>query len=103
LCTKIQEGSEQALYYDARIKEVERRRHDARGCRCRFLVQYDHDGVEVGYLHSLKCNLRKLCEPILCCHNSINFKLDVVEVLEITHSIFETAHSLCSRTEGQDE
>lgn len=41
----FQEGSEQALYFDARIKEVERRRHDVRGCRCRFLVQYDHDGV----------------------------------------------------------
>lgn len=41
----FQEGSEQALYYDARVKEVERRRHDIRGCRCRFLVQYDHDGV----------------------------------------------------------
>ncbi|MCO5612398.1 hypothetical protein L7F22_066665 [Adiantum nelumboides] len=41
----FQEGSEQALYFDARIKEVERRRHDVRGCRCRFLVEYDHDKV----------------------------------------------------------
>ncbi|MCO5582796.1 hypothetical protein L7F22_036695 [Adiantum nelumboides] len=41
----FQEGSEQALYFDARIKEVERRRHDVRGCRCRFLVEYDHDNV----------------------------------------------------------
>ncbi|KAH6556276.1 hypothetical protein KP509_1Z192200 [Ceratopteris richardii] len=41
----FQEGSEQALYFDARIKEVERRRHDVRGCRCRFLVEYDHDRV----------------------------------------------------------
>lgn len=27
------------------MKDVERRRHDVRGCRCRFLVQYDHDSV----------------------------------------------------------
>ncbi|KAH7365038.1 hypothetical protein KP509_18G005800 [Ceratopteris richardii] len=42
LCFK--EGSRQALYYDAIVKEVNRRRHDIRGCRCRFLVQYEHDG-----------------------------------------------------------
>lgn len=27
------------------FQDVERRRHDVRGCRCRFLVQYDHDSV----------------------------------------------------------
>lgn len=42
LCFK--EGNEQALYYDAYVLEVERRRHDIRGCRCRFLVQYEYDG-----------------------------------------------------------
>eukprot|EP00250_Pteridium_aquilinum_P003312 c13634_g1_i3 orf=630-1355(-) len=42
LCFK--EGNKQALYYDAYVIEVERRRHDIRGCRCRFLVQYEHDG-----------------------------------------------------------
>ncbi|MCO5562799.1 hypothetical protein L7F22_016431 [Adiantum nelumboides] len=42
LCFK--EGNKQALYYDAVVIEVERRRHDIRGCRCRFLVQYEHDG-----------------------------------------------------------
>lgn len=41
LCFK--EGSEQALYFDAHVLEVDRRRHDIRGCRCRFLVQYNHD------------------------------------------------------------
>lgn len=40
----FQEGSEQALYYDAYVRAVERLRHDIRGCRCRFLVQYEHDG-----------------------------------------------------------
>eukprot|EP00249_Psilotum_nudum_P004911 c18407_g1_i1 orf=682-1416(-) len=46
----FQEGNDQALYYDAYIKEVERRRHDVRGCRCRFLVQYEHDGSLVSAL-----------------------------------------------------
>lgn len=41
----FQEGNEQALYYDACVRQIERRRHDIRGCRCRFLVQYEHDGL----------------------------------------------------------
>lgn len=42
-----QEGKEQALYYDAHVLDAQRRRHDVRGCRCRFLVRYDHDQSEV--------------------------------------------------------
>ncbi|MCO5612852.1 hypothetical protein L7F22_067123 [Adiantum nelumboides] len=42
LCFK--EGSEHALHFDALVLEVDRRRHDVRGCRCRFLVQYVCDG-----------------------------------------------------------
>lgn len=42
----FQEGKEQALYFDARILDAQRRRHDVRGCRCRFLVRYDHDHSE---------------------------------------------------------
>lgn len=42
----FQEGKEQALYYDAHILDSQRRRHDIRGCRCRFLVRYDHDQSE---------------------------------------------------------
>ncbi|KAJ7518733.1 hypothetical protein O6H91_20G005500 [Diphasiastrum complanatum] len=42
----FQEGSEQALYYDAHILDVQRRRHDVRGCRCRFWVRYLHDQSE---------------------------------------------------------
>uniref|UniRef100_A0A453Q869 Homeobox domain-containing protein n=1 Tax=Aegilops tauschii subsp. strangulata TaxID=200361 RepID=A0A453Q869_AEGTS len=41
-----QEGKEQALYFDAHILQVERRTHDIRGCRCSFLVRYDHDHSE---------------------------------------------------------
>ncbi|KAL8167292.1 hypothetical protein V2J09_008791 [Rumex salicifolius] len=42
----FQEGKEQALYFDAHILDAQRRRHDVRGCRCRFLVRYDHDHTE---------------------------------------------------------
>ncbi|KAJ1289228.1 hypothetical protein BS78_02G148300 [Paspalum vaginatum] len=42
----FQEGKEQALYFDARVLDAQRRRHDIRGCRCRFLVRYDHDSSE---------------------------------------------------------
>ncbi|KAL5224133.1 hypothetical protein ABZP36_010772 [Zizania latifolia] len=42
----FQEGKEQALYFDAHVLDAQRRRHDLRGCRCRFLVRYDHDRSE---------------------------------------------------------
>ncbi|KAL6205800.1 PREDICTED: protein SAWADEE HOMEODOMAIN HOMOLOG 2 [Fragaria vesca subsp. vesca] len=42
----FQEGKEQALYFDANVLDAQRRRHDVRGCRCRFLVRYVHDQSE---------------------------------------------------------
>ncbi|OVA12060.1 hypothetical protein BVC80_1485g32 [Macleaya cordata] len=42
----FQEGKEQALYLDAHVLDAQRWRHDVRGCRCRFLVRYDHDQSE---------------------------------------------------------
>ncbi|XP_026664951.1 protein SAWADEE HOMEODOMAIN HOMOLOG 2 isoform X2 [Phoenix dactylifera] len=42
----LKEGKEQALYFDAHVLDAQRRRHDIRGCRCRFLVRYDHDQSE---------------------------------------------------------
>lgn len=42
----FQEGKEQALYFDAHVLDAQRRRHDVRGCRCRFLVRFDHDQSE---------------------------------------------------------
>ncbi|KAK8542764.1 hypothetical protein V6N13_136687 [Hibiscus sabdariffa] len=42
----FQEGKDQALYFDAHVLDAQRRRHDIRGCRCRFLVRYDHDQAE---------------------------------------------------------
>ncbi|VAI63974.1 unnamed protein product [Triticum turgidum subsp. durum] len=44
LCFK--EGKDQAQYFDAHVLQVQRRTHDVRGCRCRFLVCYDHDRSE---------------------------------------------------------
>ncbi|XP_068635110.1 protein SAWADEE HOMEODOMAIN HOMOLOG 2-like isoform X2 [Aristolochia californica] len=44
LCFK--EGKDQALYFDAHVLDAKRRMHDIRGCRCRFLVRYDHDQSE---------------------------------------------------------
>lgn len=51
----FQEGNEQALYFDADVLDVQRRRHDVRGCRCRFWVRYRHDLAEE------VVPLRKLC------------------------------------------
>ncbi|XP_050939494.1 protein SAWADEE HOMEODOMAIN HOMOLOG 1-like isoform X2 [Cucumis melo] len=51
----FQERRDQAIYYDAHIVEVQRRMHDIRGCRCLFLVRYDHDSTEE------KVRLRRLC------------------------------------------
>ncbi|GAQ80770.1 SAWADEE domain containing homeodomain protein [Klebsormidium nitens] len=51
----FQEGREQALYFDADVYEVQRGRHDVRGCRCRFKVRYRVDGNEE------VVPLRKIC------------------------------------------
>ncbi|CAN6456704.1 unnamed protein product [Victoria cruziana] len=51
----FREGKEQALYFDAQVVEVEKKRHDIRGCRCRFLVHYVHDKT------TEKVSLRRLC------------------------------------------
>ncbi|KAL7122014.1 hypothetical protein ACP275_01G019400 [Erythranthe tilingii] len=51
----FQERQDQARYYDARVIEVQKRWHDVRGCRCLFLIRYDHDNSEE------KVRLRRLC------------------------------------------
>ncbi|XAR69288.1 hypothetical protein NMG60_11000819 [Bertholletia excelsa] len=51
----FQETREQARYYDAHIIEILRRMHDIRGCRCLFLIQYDHDQTKE------RVHLRRLC------------------------------------------
>ncbi|KAI4376961.1 hypothetical protein MLD38_014662 [Melastoma candidum] len=42
----FQERRDQAIYYDARVLEIQRKVHDIRGCRCLFLIRYDHDNRE---------------------------------------------------------
>ncbi|CAA0821321.1 Protein SAWADEE HOMEODOMAIN HOMOLOG 1 [Striga hermonthica] len=42
----FQERHDQARYYDAHVMSIQRRLHDIRGCRCLFLIRYDHDKSE---------------------------------------------------------
>ncbi|KAF7081762.1 hypothetical protein CFC21_085673 [Triticum aestivum] len=65
LCYQVRK--EQALYFDAHVLEVERRTHDLRGCRCSFLVRYDHDHSEE------MVPLRKVCR-----RPSADVKIDIV-------------------------
>ncbi|KAI3962659.1 hypothetical protein MKW92_042658 [Papaver armeniacum] len=51
---------DQAIYFDAHVLEIHRRLHDIRGCRCDFLVRYDHDNSEENVL------LRRLCRRPQC-------------------------------------
>ncbi|KAJ7958835.1 Protein SAWADEE HOMEODOMAIN like [Quillaja saponaria] len=53
----FQERRDQAIYYDAHVLEIQRRIHDIRGCRCLFLIRYDHDNTEE------RVPLRRLCRP----------------------------------------
>ncbi|KAF8023221.1 hypothetical protein BT93_F0661 [Corymbia citriodora subsp. variegata] len=51
----FQERRDQAIYYDAHVIGIQRRMHDIRGCRCLFLIRYNHDNTEE------KVRLRRLC------------------------------------------
>ncbi|KAH8520926.1 hypothetical protein Peur_039701 [Populus x canadensis] len=42
----FQEREERAVYCDAHIVEINRKLHDTNGCRCTFVVRYDHDDFE---------------------------------------------------------
>ncbi|XP_075640085.1 protein SAWADEE HOMEODOMAIN HOMOLOG 2-like isoform X2 [Castanea sativa] len=54
----FQEKRDQAIYYDAHVLEIQRRLHDIRGCRCLFLLRYDHDDSEE------RVRLRRLCRVL---------------------------------------
>lgn len=43
----LQERENHAVYCDAFVVEIQRKLHDIRGCRCTFVVRYDHDNIEV--------------------------------------------------------
>lgn len=42
-----QEKTDEARYYDAEVIDIQRKLHDIRGCRCIFLIRYEHDNFEV--------------------------------------------------------
>ena len=42
----FKERSDGASYFDAQVLEIRRRMHDIRGCRCVFLIRYNHDDYE---------------------------------------------------------
>ncbi|KAJ0806044.1 putative chromatin remodeling & transcriptional activation CHROMO-DOMAIN family [Helianthus annuus] len=43
----FQEKIDMARHYDAQILDIQRKLHDIRGCRCIFLIRYEHDNSEV--------------------------------------------------------
>ncbi|KAK4365071.1 hypothetical protein RND71_016429 [Anisodus tanguticus] len=51
----FQEGKDHARYVEARILEIQKKFHDIRGCRCLFVIQYDHDNTKE------TVHLRRLC------------------------------------------
>ncbi|XP_076891251.1 protein SAWADEE HOMEODOMAIN HOMOLOG 2-like [Bidens hawaiensis] len=51
----FQEKTDIARHYDAQVIDIQRKLHDIRGCRCIFLIRYEHDNSE-------ECvRLRRLC------------------------------------------
>ncbi|KAM3282123.1 protein SAWADEE HOMEODOMAIN 1 [Capsicum chacoense] len=51
----FQEGKDNARYIEARILKIQKKFHDIRGCRCLFVIQYDHDNSKE------TVHLRRLC------------------------------------------
>ncbi|XP_038713176.1 protein SAWADEE HOMEODOMAIN HOMOLOG 1-like isoform X1 [Tripterygium wilfordii] len=52
----FQERLEHALYWDAYVVEIQRHLHDGSGCKCIFVVRYDHDNaVERVHLERICC------------------------------------------------
>ncbi|KAI3687750.1 hypothetical protein L1987_81452 [Smallanthus sonchifolius] len=42
----FQEKTDQARYYDVQVINIQRKLHDIRGCRCIFVIRYEHDNSE---------------------------------------------------------
>ncbi|XP_008462434.1 protein SAWADEE HOMEODOMAIN HOMOLOG 1-like isoform X1 [Cucumis melo] len=51
----FRERQDHALYFDAYVVEIQRRLHDIGGCRCIFVVRYEHDHYEE------KVHIGRLC------------------------------------------
>ncbi|KAI3454100.1 hypothetical protein Pfo_010763 [Paulownia fortunei] len=67
----FQERQDQARYYDAHVIEIQRRLHDIRGCRCLFLIRYDHDNTQVILFPFLDYNGLKSVLCVICCNLSL--------------------------------
>ncbi|CAK7356750.1 unnamed protein product [Dovyalis caffra] len=48
----FQEREERAVYCDAHVVEINRRLHNINGCKCTFVVRYDHDSIETSAIDS---------------------------------------------------
>lgn len=91
-----QEREEYAVYCDADVVKVQRRKHDLTECRCIFVVQYHHDESEVifpEYLFpsSKSCNVMFI-HPIKFCLD-INILLNTL--LWLTYKSICNWHDLC--------
>ena len=53
------------MYFDAHVLEIERKRHDIRGCRCQFLIRYDHGRTEVTTAYTLNKKPSFLLKSVL--------------------------------------
>ncbi|XP_071709201.1 protein SAWADEE HOMEODOMAIN HOMOLOG 1-like [Rutidosis leptorrhynchoides] len=42
----FQEKTDHARYYDVQVIDIQRKLHDIRGCRCIFLIRYEHNNAE---------------------------------------------------------
>ncbi|XP_062156083.1 protein SAWADEE HOMEODOMAIN HOMOLOG 1 [Alnus glutinosa] len=65
----FQERENHAVYCDAFVVEIQRKLHDIRGCRCTFVVRYDHDNIEE------KVQLGRICcRPIQYSGSGFDFQ-----------------------------
>ncbi|KAE8732608.1 Protein SAWADEE [Hibiscus syriacus] len=48
----LQERRDQSVYYDAHVVKIDWKMHDIRGCRCLFLIRYNHDNSEASNFSS---------------------------------------------------
>ncbi|KAI5336988.1 PREDICTED: SAWADEE HOMEODOMAIN [Prunus dulcis] len=55
LVLSFQEREHQAVYCDAHVVDIQRGLHDVTGCKCIFVVRFDHDNTEE------EIQLRRLC------------------------------------------
>ncbi|KAG6420344.1 hypothetical protein SASPL_116869 [Salvia splendens] len=75
----FQERKDQARYYDAHVVDIQRRLHDIRGCRCLFLIRYDHDSTQDSV------RLRRLC-----CRPNVPVLLEHEQNMVLIHGLLRS-------------